>query len=112
MKVHAGKHMLDLVAVDWFKDTKRMDHVVRRQGCAAQVSTSPAYPPSLVLCCSLLASKLTLVKQSFFFFSMVAMSVALCAFNMHSSNLCCKILKSIPFKGIPVIFHHEKHITP
>uniref|UniRef100_A0A6N2K169 START domain-containing protein n=1 Tax=Salix viminalis TaxID=40686 RepID=A0A6N2K169_SALVM len=38
-KVHAGKHLLDLVAVDWFKDTKRMDHVVRRQGCAAQVAS-------------------------------------------------------------------------
>jgi hypothetical protein len=29
---------MDLVAVDWFKDTKRMDHVVRRKGCAAQVA--------------------------------------------------------------------------
>lgn len=29
---------MDLVAVDWFKDTKRMDHVAKRQGCAAQVS--------------------------------------------------------------------------
>ena len=28
---------MDLVAVDWFKDVKRMDHVSRRQGCAAQV---------------------------------------------------------------------------
>lgn len=31
---------MDLVAVDWFKDTKRMDHVARRSGCAAQVSFS------------------------------------------------------------------------
>ncbi|KAH9687041.1 protein ENHANCED DISEASE RESISTANCE 2-like [Citrus sinensis] len=30
---------MDLVAVDWFKDTKRMDHVARRQGCAAQVAS-------------------------------------------------------------------------
>ncbi|XP_062147048.1 protein ENHANCED DISEASE RESISTANCE 2 [Alnus glutinosa] len=37
-KIPAGKHLLDLVAVDWFKDTKRMDHVARRQGCAAQVA--------------------------------------------------------------------------
>ncbi|KAL9177370.1 hypothetical protein ABFS82_01G054000 [Erythranthe guttata] len=37
-KVPAGKHLMDLVAVDWFKDTKRMDHVVRRSGCAAQVA--------------------------------------------------------------------------
>ena len=36
-KVPAGKHLMDLVAVDWFKDSKRMDHVARRQGCAAQV---------------------------------------------------------------------------
>ena len=33
---------MDLVAVDWFKDTKRMDHVARRQGCAAQVSMKKA----------------------------------------------------------------------
>ncbi|KAH9686942.1 protein ENHANCED DISEASE RESISTANCE 2 [Citrus sinensis] len=37
-KIPAGKHLMDLVAVDWFKDTKRMDHVARRQGCAAQGS--------------------------------------------------------------------------
>jgi len=51
MKVTAGKHLMDLVAVDWFKDTKRMDHVARRQGCAAQVRTSLAYlpPPHFVL---------------------------------------------------------------
>ncbi|KHG10870.1 Steroidogenic acute regulatory protein, mitochondrial [Gossypium arboreum] len=37
-KIPAGKHLMDLVAVDWFKDTKRMDHVARRHGCAAQGS--------------------------------------------------------------------------
>ncbi|XP_039163209.1 protein ENHANCED DISEASE RESISTANCE 2 [Eucalyptus grandis] len=36
-KIPAGKHLMDLVAVDWFKDKKRMDHVARRKGCAAQV---------------------------------------------------------------------------
>ncbi|CAK7333251.1 unnamed protein product [Dovyalis caffra] len=36
-KVPAGKHLMDLVAVDWFKDTKRMDHVARCRGSAAQV---------------------------------------------------------------------------
>ncbi|KAI6701831.1 hypothetical protein NL676_010967 [Syzygium grande] len=35
-KIPAGKLMMDLVAVDWFKDKKRMDHVARRKGCAAQ----------------------------------------------------------------------------
>jgi hypothetical protein len=29
---------MELVAVDWFKDTKRMDHVARRKGCAVQVA--------------------------------------------------------------------------
>lgn len=29
--------MMALVAVDWFKDVKRMDHVARRKGCAVQV---------------------------------------------------------------------------
>ncbi|OIT37041.1 PREDICTED: protein ENHANCED DISEASE RESISTANCE 2-like isoform X1 [Nicotiana attenuata] len=38
-KVPAGKPLMDLVAVDWFKDTKRMDHVARRPGCAAQVAS-------------------------------------------------------------------------
>ncbi|KAH1234548.1 Protein ENHANCED DISEASE RESISTANCE 2 [Glycine soja] len=42
-KVPAGKHMLDLVAVDWFKDSKRMDHVVRRHGCAAQVASEKGF---------------------------------------------------------------------
>ncbi|KAL7188011.1 hypothetical protein ACSBR1_037951 [Camellia fascicularis] len=26
-KISAGKHLMELVGVDWFKDTKRMDHV-------------------------------------------------------------------------------------
>ncbi|CAI9772283.1 unnamed protein product [Fraxinus pennsylvanica] len=38
-KVPAGKHLMELVAVDWFKDTKRIDHVARRRGCAAQVAS-------------------------------------------------------------------------
>ncbi|PKA66386.1 hypothetical protein AXF42_Ash007083 [Apostasia shenzhenica] len=38
-KVPAGKHLMELVAVDWFKDTKKMDHVARRPGCAAQVAS-------------------------------------------------------------------------
>ncbi|KAK6934896.1 Protein ENHANCED DISEASE RESISTANCE 2, C-terminal [Dillenia turbinata] len=42
-KVPAGKHLLDLVAVDWFKDTKRMDHVAKRQGCAAQVASERGF---------------------------------------------------------------------
>ncbi|KAF2535382.1 hypothetical protein F2Q68_00020101 [Brassica cretica] len=37
-KTPAGKHLMDLVAVDWFKDTTRIDHVARRKGCAAQVA--------------------------------------------------------------------------
>ncbi|KAL6556460.1 Protein ENHANCED DISEASE RESISTANCE 2 [Orobanche gracilis] len=42
-KIPAGKHLMDLVAVDWFKDTRRMDHVARRSGCAAQVPGSTHY---------------------------------------------------------------------
>ncbi|KAL1552709.1 Protein ENHANCED DISEASE RESISTANCE 2 [Salvia divinorum] len=38
-KIPAGKHHTDLVAVDWFKDKKRMDHVARRPGCAVQVAS-------------------------------------------------------------------------
>ncbi|KAL6578682.1 Protein ENHANCED DISEASE RESISTANCE 2 [Orobanche minor] len=38
-KTPGGKHVMDLVAVDWFRDTKRMDHVARRSGCAAQVAS-------------------------------------------------------------------------
>ncbi|KAK4349577.1 hypothetical protein RND71_032332 [Anisodus tanguticus] len=42
-KVSAGRPLMDLVAVDWFKDTKRMDHVARRPGCATQVPGSTHY---------------------------------------------------------------------
>jgi len=42
-KIPAGKHLMDLVAVDWFKDTKRIDHVARRRGCAAQVASEKGY---------------------------------------------------------------------
>ncbi|KAG6397171.1 hypothetical protein SASPL_143336 [Salvia splendens] len=37
-KTAGGKHLMDLVATDWFKSTKRMDHVAQRLGCAAQVA--------------------------------------------------------------------------
>ncbi|XP_071701234.1 protein ENHANCED DISEASE RESISTANCE 2-like [Rutidosis leptorrhynchoides] len=42
-KMPGGKHLMDLVAVDWFKDTKRMDHVARRPGCAAQVASEKGH---------------------------------------------------------------------
>ncbi|XP_073134094.1 protein ENHANCED DISEASE RESISTANCE 2-like isoform X1 [Henckelia pumila] len=42
-KIPAGKPIMDLVSVDWFKDTKRMDHVARRRGCAAQVASDRGY---------------------------------------------------------------------
>ncbi|XP_038979316.1 protein ENHANCED DISEASE RESISTANCE 2-like [Phoenix dactylifera] len=38
-KIPAGKHLMELVAVDWFKDVKRMDHVATRKGCAVQVAS-------------------------------------------------------------------------
>jgi hypothetical protein len=37
LQVPAGKYLMELVAIDWLEDTKRMDHVARRKGCAAQV---------------------------------------------------------------------------
>ncbi|GFZ08633.1 similar to ENHANCED DISEASE RESISTANCE 2 [Actinidia rufa] len=42
-KIPAGKHLMELVAVDWFKDTKRMDHVARRSGCAARVASEKGF---------------------------------------------------------------------
>ncbi|RVW79520.1 Protein enhanced disease resistance 2 [Vitis vinifera] len=36
-KIPAGKHTMELVAVDWLKDIKRIDHVARRPGCAVQL---------------------------------------------------------------------------
>ncbi|KAL4199377.1 hypothetical protein AMTRI_Chr03g50830 [Amborella trichopoda] len=38
-KIPAGKPLMELVALDWFKDIKRMDHVARRKGCAVQVAS-------------------------------------------------------------------------
>ncbi|XP_057766607.1 protein ENHANCED DISEASE RESISTANCE 2-like isoform X3 [Salvia miltiorrhiza] len=37
-KTAGGKPLMDLVAADWFKSTKRIDHVAQRLGCAAQVA--------------------------------------------------------------------------
>ncbi|XP_010242523.1 PREDICTED: protein ENHANCED DISEASE RESISTANCE 2-like isoform X2 [Nelumbo nucifera] len=42
-KIPAGKYLMELVAVDWFKDTKRMDHVARRKGCAVQVASEKGF---------------------------------------------------------------------
>ncbi|XP_021768327.1 protein ENHANCED DISEASE RESISTANCE 2-like isoform X1 [Chenopodium quinoa] len=47
-KVTAGKPLMDLVAVDWFKDSNRMDHVARRQGCAAQVAVEKGMFPLVI----------------------------------------------------------------
>ncbi|GFP99164.1 protein enhanced disease resistance 2, partial [Phtheirospermum japonicum] len=38
-KAPGGKPLLELVAANLFKDTKRMDNVARRSGCAAQVAS-------------------------------------------------------------------------
>ncbi|XP_064965341.1 protein ENHANCED DISEASE RESISTANCE 2 isoform X1 [Musa acuminata AAA Group] len=38
-KIPGGRHLMELVAVDWFKDAKRIDHVARRKGCAVQVAS-------------------------------------------------------------------------
>ncbi|KAG0452946.1 hypothetical protein HPP92_025340 [Vanilla planifolia] len=38
-KIPAGKPLMELVAVDWFKDVKRIDHVTRREICAARVAS-------------------------------------------------------------------------
>lgn len=54
VKIPAGKHMMDLVAVDWFKEKKRMDHVARRKGCAAQVRVKLHFFASLFLTFKLL----------------------------------------------------------
>lgn len=37
-KVLAGESLMQLVSVDWFKHSERMDHLARRKGCAAQVA--------------------------------------------------------------------------
>lgn len=36
-QIPAGEPLMQLVAVDWFKDVKRIDHVAKRKGCVAQV---------------------------------------------------------------------------
>uniref|UniRef100_A0A7N0UZT0 Protein ENHANCED DISEASE RESISTANCE 2 C-terminal domain-containing protein n=1 Tax=Kalanchoe fedtschenkoi TaxID=63787 RepID=A0A7N0UZT0_KALFE len=38
-KITAGRPLMDLVAVDWFKHKKRIDHVARSPRCAAQVAS-------------------------------------------------------------------------
>jgi hypothetical protein len=37
---------MELAAIDWFKDTKRMDNVARQKGCVAQVKRKNNLEPS------------------------------------------------------------------
>ncbi|KAM0847932.1 hypothetical protein ACQ4PT_054703 [Festuca glaucescens] len=37
-KIPAPSYLMELAAIDWFKDTKRMDNVGRQKGCVAQVA--------------------------------------------------------------------------
>ncbi|XP_062187078.1 protein ENHANCED DISEASE RESISTANCE 2-like [Phragmites australis] len=37
-KIPAASYLMELAAIDWFKDTKRMDNVARQQSCVAQVA--------------------------------------------------------------------------
>ncbi|KAG8057836.1 hypothetical protein GUJ93_ZPchr0002g23580 [Zizania palustris] len=37
-KIPAAGYLMELAAIDWFKDSKRMDNVGRQKGCVAQVA--------------------------------------------------------------------------
>ncbi|VAI52450.1 unnamed protein product [Triticum turgidum subsp. durum] len=37
-KIPAASYLMELAAIDWFKDTKRMDNVGRQKGCVAQLA--------------------------------------------------------------------------
>uniref|UniRef100_A0A8I6Y5Q2 START domain-containing protein n=1 Tax=Hordeum vulgare subsp. vulgare TaxID=112509 RepID=A0A8I6Y5Q2_HORVV len=37
-KIPAPSYLMELAAIDWFKDTKRMDNVGRQKGCVAQLA--------------------------------------------------------------------------
>jgi hypothetical protein len=38
LQIPAASYLMELAAIDWFKDTKRMDNVARQKGCVAQVT--------------------------------------------------------------------------
>ncbi|KAF8676720.1 hypothetical protein HU200_046835 [Digitaria exilis] len=38
LEIPAASYLMQLAAIDWFKDTKRMDNVARQKGCVAQVA--------------------------------------------------------------------------
>ncbi|CAK9190399.1 unnamed protein product [Sphagnum jensenii] len=42
-KTPAGEPLMQLVAVDWFKDSNRIDHVARRKDCVAQVAAERGF---------------------------------------------------------------------
>lgn len=54
---------MQLVAVDWFKDTKRIDHVAKRKGCVAQVQTCSSF---LQAACYLLRLEAVVLKHHMF----------------------------------------------
>ena len=38
LQIPAASYLMELAAIDWFKDTKRMDNVGRQKNCVAQVT--------------------------------------------------------------------------
>lgn len=38
LQIPAASYLMELAAIDWFKDSKRMDNVGRQKGCVAQVN--------------------------------------------------------------------------
>jgi hypothetical protein len=54
LQIPAASYLMELAAIDWFKDTKRMDNVARQKGCVAQVTQNTV---TVVLSCCYLFIK-------------------------------------------------------
>lgn len=84
---------MQLVAVDWFKDSKRIDHVAKRKGCVAQVQT---------YCSSYLQATVIFYVMRLFFVNvkcseieLIQFITRLCLLYMHMAHLHCLAESSV-----------------
>jgi hypothetical protein len=41
LHIHVPSYLMELAAIDWFKDTRPMNNVGRQKNCVAQVTNTP-----------------------------------------------------------------------
>jgi hypothetical protein len=83
LQIPAASYLMELAAIDWFKDTKRMDNVARQKGCVAQVTKSLPLLSLLLLIFLLKVLSSFLVSHVYYFY---------CFFRLLQRKGCIHLL--------------------